>query len=111
MANKLGRNAKCKCGSGKKYKKCCLPGEEESRANKAIALRQAREKQMEEHKTTLRKERKRLPKYSKPLIPGKDYAVSEGGKVDIVEPLEDDEVIVATTVKPSKNVKGVDIEL
>lgn len=22
--NKLGRNAKCSCGSGKKYKNCCL---------------------------------------------------------------------------------------
>ena len=21
--NKIGRNEKCKCGSGKKYKKCC----------------------------------------------------------------------------------------
>jgi SEC-C motif len=25
MAN-IGRNAPCPCGSGKKYKKCCLPG-------------------------------------------------------------------------------------
>lgn len=22
---KIGRNEPCKCGSGKKYKKCCLP--------------------------------------------------------------------------------------
>ena len=22
--NKIGRNEKCHCGSGKKYKKCCL---------------------------------------------------------------------------------------
>lgn len=24
---KIGRNAPCPCGSGKKYKKCCLPGQ------------------------------------------------------------------------------------
>ena len=24
--SKIGRNAPCPCGSGKKYKKCCLPG-------------------------------------------------------------------------------------
>jgi len=23
---KIGRNARCPCGSGKKYKKCCLGG-------------------------------------------------------------------------------------
>lgn len=31
---KLSRNAPCPCGSGKKYKKCCLPKEEESRLPK-----------------------------------------------------------------------------
>jgi hypothetical protein len=25
---KIGRNAPCPCGSGKKYKKCCLPKKE-----------------------------------------------------------------------------------
>jgi preprotein translocase subunit SecA len=29
---KVGRNDPCPCGSGKKYKKCCLPREEEARA-------------------------------------------------------------------------------
>lgn len=28
---KIGRNAPCPCGSGKKYKKCCLPGQVEKR--------------------------------------------------------------------------------
>jgi Flp pilus assembly protein TadD len=28
---KINRNAPCPCGSGKKYKKCCLPREQESR--------------------------------------------------------------------------------
>jgi tetratricopeptide (TPR) repeat protein len=36
---KIGRNDPCPCGSGKKYKKCCLPLHEESRANQeAISL-------------------------------------------------------------------------
>jgi tetratricopeptide (TPR) repeat protein len=30
-ASKSGRNDPCPCGSGKKYKKCCLPGHEEAR--------------------------------------------------------------------------------
>jgi preprotein translocase subunit SecA len=29
---KVGRNDPCPCGSGKKYKKCCLPREEQARA-------------------------------------------------------------------------------
>jgi len=31
MAEKLGRNDKCPCGSGKKYKHCCLPKDETAR--------------------------------------------------------------------------------
>ncbi|MFN3486913.1 MAG: SEC-C metal-binding domain-containing protein, partial [Planctomycetota bacterium] len=27
---KIGRNQPCPCGSGKKYKKCCLPKDEEA---------------------------------------------------------------------------------
>ena len=34
MANKIGRNKPCACGSGKKYKKCCLL---ESRATPATS--------------------------------------------------------------------------
>ena len=30
MSSKIGRNAPCPCGSGKKYKKCCLPGHAEA---------------------------------------------------------------------------------
>jgi tetratricopeptide (TPR) repeat protein len=37
MALTIGRNATCHCGSGKKYKKCCLPADEA----KLVALRQA----------------------------------------------------------------------
>jgi tetratricopeptide (TPR) repeat protein len=29
---KIGRNAPCPCGSGKKYKKCCLPLQDTSRS-------------------------------------------------------------------------------
>jgi SEC-C motif len=32
MATKIGRNEKCHCGSGKKYKKCCLMKEQEKPA-------------------------------------------------------------------------------
>ncbi|MEW6666284.1 MAG: SEC-C metal-binding domain-containing protein [Thermodesulfobacteriota bacterium] len=35
---KPGRNDPCPCGSGKKYKKCCLPLHEESRAKQHAAV-------------------------------------------------------------------------
>ena len=38
MSN-IGRNAACPCGSGKKYKNCCLLKEEKLKANKAKAER------------------------------------------------------------------------
>ena len=37
MNKKIGRNDSCPCGSGKKYKKCCLNKSEEQRLAEAIA--------------------------------------------------------------------------
>jgi tetratricopeptide (TPR) repeat protein len=34
VMEKIGRNAPCPCGSGKKYKKCCLPLHQESSIQK-----------------------------------------------------------------------------
>jgi hypothetical protein len=34
---KIGRNDPCPCGSGKKYKRCCLPKDDEQRAQRAAA--------------------------------------------------------------------------
>lgn len=34
MMAKIGRNAPCSCGSGKKYKKCCLAKDEEARRSR-----------------------------------------------------------------------------
>ena len=34
---KVGRNAPCPCGSGKKYKKCCLPLHQQSSAQEVSA--------------------------------------------------------------------------
>jgi Flp pilus assembly protein TadD len=44
MATKTGRNDPCPCGSGKKYKQCCLRKEEEAEREAIAALSQAREK-------------------------------------------------------------------
>jgi len=33
MAKKVGRNAPCPCGSGKKFKRCCLANAERQHAN------------------------------------------------------------------------------
>jgi tetratricopeptide (TPR) repeat protein len=42
MAIKTGRNDPCPCGSGKKYKQCCLRKEEEAEREALTALSQAR---------------------------------------------------------------------
>ncbi|MDQ3036499.1 MAG: SEC-C metal-binding domain-containing protein [Myxococcota bacterium] len=34
---KLGRNDVCRCGSGQKYKKCCLPADEAARGAELAA--------------------------------------------------------------------------
>ena len=38
---KIGRNAPCPCGSGKKHKKCCLPLQERSSSQKNISYSEA----------------------------------------------------------------------
>ena len=38
---KLGRNDPCPCGSGKKYKRCCLPKHEATAAERAAAAAHA----------------------------------------------------------------------
>ena len=38
---KIGRNAPCPCGSGKKYKKCCLPLQERSSSQQNISYSEA----------------------------------------------------------------------
>jgi SEC-C motif len=35
MSNKPGRNEPCRCGSGKKYKRCCLPADEAAARERA----------------------------------------------------------------------------
>jgi hypothetical protein len=44
---KIGRNDPCPCGSGQKYKRCCLPRDE------AAALEQARAREREQAAATL----------------------------------------------------------
>jgi tetratricopeptide (TPR) repeat protein len=41
MMSKIGRNDPCPCGSGKKYKRCCLPKHEAAAAGRAAAAAHA----------------------------------------------------------------------
>lgn len=41
--SKAGRNDPCPCGSGKKFKKCCLPTEQAAASEKLIAAHRERE--------------------------------------------------------------------
>jgi len=60
MGPKIGRNAPCPCGSGQKYKKCCLPGEEA--AAREAAMREAAARQ-----PAGREPAERLPSYESDL--------------------------------------------
>ena len=43
---KIGRNEPCPCGSGKKYKRCCLAKDEQARAQATVAEAQRRLKEL-----------------------------------------------------------------
>jgi tetratricopeptide (TPR) repeat protein len=51
---KPGRNDPCHCGSGKKYKKCCLPKEEAEQREASAKDQARREAQAAAHRLTLR---------------------------------------------------------
>jgi len=48
MATKIGRNDLCPCGSGKKYKRCCLEQDQQDQREAAIALTAALAEQQAE---------------------------------------------------------------
>jgi len=48
MATKIGRNDPCPCGSGKKYKRCCLEQDEQDQREAAVALEAALAEQQAE---------------------------------------------------------------
>ncbi len=52
----LGRNEPCHCGSGKKYKKCCLPKDKEPRHEKEAELAETRQVQGEQNVNSLFRE-------------------------------------------------------
>jgi uncharacterized protein YchJ len=52
--DKTGRNDPCPCGSGKKYKKCCLPMHEAEQRQRAADQQAERDKRGAEHRASLR---------------------------------------------------------
>ncbi len=52
-----GRNDRCPCGSGKKYKACCLPRDEAAERERLGAEQAGREARAEARRQELRKER------------------------------------------------------
>jgi len=54
---KPGRNDRCPCGSGKKYKACCLPRDEAAERDRLAAEQAGREARAEAGRLELRKER------------------------------------------------------
>lgn len=74
MNKTIGRNDLCECGSGKKFKKCCL--------DKLISIAIAKK---EQEKTLLQKERIEDDVLGKQLI---QYLEEEQKKQDWLKPLE-----------------------
>lgn len=54
---KPGRNDRCPCGSGKKYKACCLPRDEAAERDRLAAEQAGREARAEARRLEQRKER------------------------------------------------------
>ena len=57
---KTGRNDPCPCGSGKKYKKCCLPKHEAEERDRAVEQQAEREQRAAAHRASLREARARM---------------------------------------------------
>ena len=57
---KTGRNDPCPCGSGKKYKKCCLPKHEAEERLRAAGQQAEREQRAAAHRSSLREARARM---------------------------------------------------
>jgi tetratricopeptide (TPR) repeat protein len=57
---KTGRNDPCPCGSGKKYKKCCLPKHEAEERDRAVEQQAAREERAAAQRASLREARARM---------------------------------------------------
>jgi tetratricopeptide (TPR) repeat protein len=57
---KAGRNDPCPCGSGKKYKKCCLPKHEAQERQRAAKQQAEREERATAHRASLREARARM---------------------------------------------------
>jgi tetratricopeptide (TPR) repeat protein len=54
---KAGRNDPCPCGSGKKYKKCCLPMQEADERQRAAEQQAERDQRAAAHRASLREAR------------------------------------------------------
>ena len=57
---KTGRNDPCPCGSGKKYKKCCLPKHEAEERLRAAGQQAEHEERAAAHRLSLREARARM---------------------------------------------------
>ena len=60
VMEKTGRNDPCPCGSGKKYKKCCLPKHEAQECDRAVEQQAVREERAAAHRASLREARARM---------------------------------------------------
>ena len=74
---KIGRNDPCPCGSGKKYKHCCLKQDRAAEISPAIAQRQALEAQTTGHATW-------LDEYQAELLQSQALDAASNAVIDLV---------------------------
>ena len=82
---KPGRNDRCPCGSGKKYKSCCLTKDEAAKREQLAKAQAARDERTAEKRQSLREVREAmLAKLSGSEMPEDDLDEASNSVVDLI---------------------------
>ena len=82
---KPGRNDRCPCGSGKKYKSCCLTKDEATERERLAVAQAARDERTDEKRQSLREVRETLmAKLSGSEMPEDDLDAASNAVIDLI---------------------------
>jgi len=85
--DKTGRNDPCPCGSGKKYKKCCLPKDQAAQRQHVAQQQAERDQHAVAHRSRLSEMRAELAARLAAIVPAEDdpLTAASNAVVDLVE--------------------------
>jgi len=85
--DKTGRNDPCPCGSGKKYKKCCLPKHQAAQRQQVAQQQAGRDQRDAAHRSRLSEMRAELAARLAAIVPAEDdpLTAASNAVVDLVE--------------------------